>query len=259
MGAGGAGMAGADLSDVGTLNPASLNHLRGFFIKSSLYQFELQSSSYNGWGLAFYDATRISSIPAGVHYSQGQFKNPNIREKILGLGLAGFISPQWSWGLAFNYQELEGTNLNSTRHTMSSFDLGLHYAEAPHIGWGLAFLNLGQGKHNMIPAALIRPETLGLGWVYIFEQILRIKIDYQAKEVSKASGTSVVALGLEKNISDFFMFRLGFNSEEGRLGYAAGLSFNGPKFAIHYGFGKKEKAKAFIEETRHQVDFEIPF
>lgn len=238
---GGTGRAAVEAGDASFLNPATLVHLRGRHLFSSVTQDE--------YAVTLSDNTQESVIPTAfgfVKHTRDLLSKGELQEQDLSLSLADFIVDKWTIGITGHYLE---QRLGEARYMQTNGDLGVVFTPNAKIGAGLVVYNIF-GERVDIPEELRKKRSAGAGFNYIYKKYVRIRLD--------ATTESEYMAGLETYINAFIISRLGYsiNAPEQRNLFTAGMGFKGPRFAINYAYeGNPESSSDY----RHSVDLGIPF
>jgi len=123
---------------------------------------------------------------------------------------------------------------------------------------GLAYVWHAIGRpSDRVPTALRENPTQTLGAFFKTEGFMRLRADLSRQERDNPDHKMDFIFSLEAKTSDFFIFRLAHSWEglEGQNRLGAGLSFEGPRLKLDYGFQKS----LADSETMHGVDLRIPF
>lgn len=241
---GGTGRGAVEPHDALIVNPSTLPHLRGRYLFASFAKDETAAS--------LSDNTQESTLPAGFAFYQKQnFISINgaledVKQQDLALALADFINEKWAMGLTGHYLVQSYRNIS---YNQSNADLGFLYNPSPLMGLGFVFYNI-MGSTADIPEILRLKTSAGVGFNYIYRELIRFRID--------GTTDSIFGLGLETYLNKFIITRFGYSKDvdDNREIGCAGLGFNGPRFQINYAYaGNPQKSSDY----RHSVDLVIPF
>ncbi len=238
-GLGGAGRAAVAPGDVSTMNPATLAHLRGYYLYSKYLPGEM--------AYAISDNTIDSVIPASVYYYQ------NIQEKNFKLSFAEQVRKKLSFGATGSFNQYKHGEEFISRGNM---DLGLSFVPQNNMGFGLVAYNVLGPSGNDLIKEQTAPQ-IGFGSHFMYKGFLRLRADYVTGNNYKMSDGQVM-VGTENYLNRWMTLRLGYqeNLSDIRDLATAGWGFDLPKFKLNY---------AYLTETgsdptvRHSVDLSIPF
>ena len=237
---GGTGRAAVEAGDGVFLNPSTLVHLRGTFLYSSFAKDE--------YAVTLTDNSPATVLPASLGFVQKTLEvaQGELVQQDIIFSLAEFFADKWSIGLTGHYltQTIPG---NSYRQPNA--DLGFMYTPKAHIGFALVGYNIF-GEKSEIPDNFRVKSSVGAGFNYIYEALIRFRADVTSE--------SVFMGGLESYFNEFLIVRLGYSTDtdDKRDLATFGVAFKGPRFAINYAYqGNPENSGDY----RHSVDLEIPF
>lgn len=244
---GGSGRAAVESGDATFLNPATLAHLRDRTFFSSFAKDEMAFS--------LTDNSEDAAIPGGLSYLQTKSDNGilKIKNNDLALSLAGAITQKFSFGLTAHYFQ---SDVNETHYSQTNADLGLIFIPRKNWGLGAVVYNVF-GARNDVPAAVVLRPKFGLGFNYLYQELMRFRLD-MASAPDYNFGRSTVMGGFETFFAQFLVWRLGAQYD-GLLEQTlttAGLGFVGPRFSVNYAYQGATKDSSVY---RHSVDLVIPF
>ena len=238
---GGTGRAAIEAGDVSFLNPASLVHLRGQHLFSSVATDE--------YAVSLSDNTGESAFPGAMAFVQkhrtvsaGELSNSDI-----SMSVAEFAVERFAMGLTAHYIE-QRIKDGDSYHKMNG-DIGFIFTPKPHIGVGLVVYNIF-GEKSEIPEELRVKTVAAAGFNYIYRANWRARFDVDSE--------SVLMAGLETYVNRYIITRIGYSDDvdDKRQLLTAGLGFKGPKFGINYAYeGNPQNS----EDYRHSVDLAVPF
>ncbi|MEK2647177.1 hypothetical protein [Bdellovibrio sp. BCCA] len=237
---GGTGRAAVEAGDASFLNPGTLVHLRGHYLFSSFAKDE--------FAITLSDNSPESFLPAALGYVQKNSDVPQGELKFsdINMSLAEFVVDKWALGVTGHYFEFKIPN---SSYRQVNGDLGLIYTPKANIGWALVVYNIF-GENKDIPEAF-RPKTsVGGGFNYIYQAMVRFRLD--------ATSESVYMAGIETYVNQFIITRFGYSNDtdDKRELITAGVGFKGPRFALNYAYQGNPQISG---DYRHSVDLEIPF
>lgn len=236
---GGAGRAAVAPGDVSTLNPATLAHLRGYYLYSKYLPGEM--------AYAISDNTMESVLPASVYYYQ------NIQEKNFRLSFAEQMTRKISLGVSGTYYQFKNGEEFISR---ANFDMGLSFVPRSNVGFGLVAYNLIGASANEV----IKDQTsplIGIGSHFIYMGFLRFRADFVTGNNYKISDGQFM-FGAENYLNRWMTFRLGYQENMGNIKdiATAGWGFDLPRFKLNYAFLSETGSEPLV---RHSVDLSIPF
>lgn len=236
---GGSGRAAIDPGDVSFLNPATLAHLRGYFVYTG------HASGQTVVGLS--DNTPDSVLPAAFAYSKFN-QTQDVR-----LSFADFISPTWTIGVTGHYFSLREEERS---YNQFNADIGIAYVPRWNLGFGLVFYNVVGEAKNFPEAYRIKPE-IGLGFNYIYRKFLRWRLDLVGSQANNYTLPSVMG-GMESYMNKWMLLRLGYRLENSTDSSFAttGLGLELPRFRFNYAY---EGDTRVVSNSRHSIDLSIPF
>lgn len=241
---GGTGRAAVEPGDALLLNSATLPHLQGRFLFTSVAQDEFVVS--------LSDNTKESTLPAGLSYVEKKSERTiagvlsNYKFSDIAITLADFIVDKWSVGLVGHYIT---QSLNQANYIHTNTDLGFLFTPNPNLGVGLVFYNLF-GEKADLPREIREKNYIGAGVNYIYHDTVRFRLD--------GTSEAILGVGIETYLNRFIITRFGYSNDfdDQRQLLAAGVGFNGPRFQLNYAYaGNTQKSSDY----RHSVDMVIPF
>lgn len=238
--AGGTGRAAVEAGDATFLNPAALVHLRGHYLFSSFAKDEM--------AIVLSDNSEESFLPAALGYAQktSNVSAGELTQQDITFSLAEFVVDKWAFGVSGHYLE---QRLSTSSYRQTNADIGVIYTPQPYLGLALVAYNVF-GDNRDVPESLRTKSTLAIGFNYIYQSMVRARID--------GTSDSVVMAGLETYINKFLITRIGYQSDvdDHRELITAGVGFKGPRFALNYAYQGNTQISG---DYRHSVDLEIPF
>lgn len=238
-GLGGAGRAAVAPGDVSSMNPATLAHLRGYYLYSKYLPGE---TAY-----AISDNTMDSAIPASIYYYQ------NSQEKNFKLSFAEQLFRKVSIGFSGTYNQYKNGDEFLSR---GNLDVGLSFVPRGNLGFGLVAYNLLGASGNEIIRDRTTPQ-IGMGSHFIYKGFLRFRADYVTGNNYKISDGQIM-LGAENYLNRWMTFRLGYQENLGDIRdlATAGWGFDLPNFKVNYAYLTETGSEPTV---RHSVDLSIPF
>ncbi|HEX4924594.1 MAG TPA: hypothetical protein VFV50_10930 [Bdellovibrionales bacterium] len=255
---GGAGSAGVHILEASHLNPATLPHLKGYYMgvlynsASSQGSASAPASSVSGLGLVITDASDEVLIPAAASYTRGTRL----------VGPTEYVETEIHVGVGFNVVKRVSAGLSVDRITRTPSNgaelidhnatLGALFAPYDNLGFSLVFKNMLETRNiEMNPTT-----TVGAFWMY--EKLWRAYIDLSQPQKRNPSRREIVAVGVENSpIGGGLFIRTGgrWDQYEGRRFLTAGLGWDGPNLSLDYGYEKNLD----YDEYRHLVDMRVQF
>ena len=267
---GGAGRSSVDIGDSYILNPASIAHLRSPTIAFGSTSFRPESfsfdklTSYEGWHLSLSENDQDALFGSSVYLSQIRNNNPDSnfysahQFNDAWFNIGNFIMPRVSMGISYHLRETQTLFKNYQEHNLG---LGFLWIPMEKMGVGVSFQNL-KSPTSAIPKEHSLGSTTGIGFLYLPQDYLRLRLDYSKKFHQLSSQSmSELAFGLENSMNSWLLTRIGIAHQRTDENISTrkitfGLGFSGPRFGIHYGFQLFQLAQ---RGTEHSVDFMIPF
>ncbi len=270
---GGAGRSSVDIGDSYVLNPASVAHLRRPTIAFGTTVFKPESHSldnfdklvsYEGWHMSLSENDQDAPFGSSIYLSQIRNNNPDSnfysahQFNDAWFNFGNFIMPRVSMGLSYHLRETQTLLKNYQEHNLS---LGFLWIPLEKMGIGVSFHNLNSPS-SAIPKEHTLGSTTGIGFLYLPQDYLRLRLDYSKKFHQLTSQSmSELAFGLENSMNSWLLTRIGIAHQRTDENVSIrkitfGLGFSGPRFGIHYGFQLYQLAQ---RGTEHSVDFMIPF
>lgn len=257
---GGAGRAGADPSEAGWLNPATLVHVRSYHFSVSHQQSHRDTGDgYRDFGLMLADGGE-DKLAAG---SFGYVQRSTLRggagaiaseQKDLQASVAAFL-PGERISLGLGYRRLIHAQPGNDI-TQDTFTLGMLMPFGDTFGIGLVGQDLAGGSSSAPPEARLIP-SFGVGMHATFASILQVRADVIRLLRENPGARSDVRLGLESWFRPDFAFRLGGAWLENRdeTWLTTGIGFKGPRLSFGYAFEKEIRT---TNGTRHTFDLWLP-
>ena len=259
MGAGGAGLASAEVSESVFLNPASLAHApsfsSGWFYKDGFVKGENHTTDY---GATFVDNSKDVFVPGAFSYIK---RNRNFEglapadETYWQVAVGKFMHDQFSMGLTLYYLAIE---TDGKKYTRLNGDLGFMWNPSPNFGWGVVIYNLRKPDLET-PDYLNYKPFAAIGLNFILTELVRVRMDIGQQLIDNPLGRHVIKAGLETFINRFVVLRLGgqFDRLVGTDETTLGLSFLGPRFSLDYAINYRQSDVS--KGPLHSVDLRIPF
>lgn len=266
----GAGNSSVDLGESYLLNPGSIAHLRGagITIGNSSYHSatkEPNKNQFNGWYLTLNEFGSDSMFATSIYVGQSQLQQkynlefPTLSYNDTRLTIGNFILPGLSAGISY---QLHSTATPFRKFQENGFSLGFLWTMTESFGFGFSAQNLASTVKNDIPDFITLGTSTGLGFLYIYENYLRLRLDLnRTMHKLESQSMSEWALGLENMINHWILTRIGIarshtldHTTTQKLSF--GIGFAGPRFGIHYALQQYQISQNGQE---HSVDFVIPF
>ena len=257
---GGTGRAASEPEEGVFLNPAVLPHAKEF--STALFYDDGQVGDGLGettLGVSFVDNTEGIFIPGSVSYLRRRrtFPGmPSVNEEYWQVSVGKFVTQYLSLGLSIHNRSIDQEGAEDFTYWNGS--LGGLWAPSPQWGLGLVWENFSAKQKDSIPGYLEDLPEVGLGFVYLFENILKARLDASQLLEENPDKKWKLGLGVETYLNNFMALRLGAELDEvsDRQFVTAGLAFLGPRLKIDYAFRKNTKDG---KGAMHSVDFRVPF
>ncbi len=256
---GGAGRAASDPAESSFLNPASLRHLKQYYVGAIYEQGESPTVGRDKqYGIILADGSPDKVLPGAFSYLRRHIDTPvgaKILEQDYRISLADFVTDAVSMGFGGHYlmHEID----RGPRYFQANLDVGLLYTPLKYFGVGLVGHDL-LAVDGKVPLGFQTVPTLGLGFHFIAMELIRTRFDVVRPLKHNRYNRTNVGAGVETLFADFLAFRFGvnFKETENKTLLAAGLGYLGPRLAMSYTF---EKDRRVAKATRHFVDLSLPF
>lgn len=250
---GGAGRASSG-SESHLLNPATVAHLQSYHI-DYYYRFaRLESQgSTRDWSVNVADGNQDSLIRAGFAYINTQrngLGDSRFREENFILSLGGFVYEQLALGIQAHYWAEHGPQ--QPKDILYQFSTGVVWNPSEVTGIALVFHNM-LDKHEPV----LRPEV-GTGFVYIYEEIFRARLDLIQPQKFNPNKKGIIALGAESAFPIGFRFRFGarWDDVQKQTWLTGGLAFEGPRLALGFSYEKDTQTRFY---DRQSFDLKLVF
>ncbi|MES2856502.1 MAG: hypothetical protein V4692_11595, partial [Bdellovibrionota bacterium] len=167
--------------------------------------------------------------------------------------VAGFIFSKLSVGLAVHRFMSSALEVSSNQ---DNGNLGFLYTPNKSMGFGLVGYDLLNASETVPMVARLK-RTYAVGMHYIYEEMLRLRLDLVHPEVGNPGRRTEVMTGLETFFTDDFAFRLGahFKEPTDQTFLTTGMGFKGPRLSFDYSFQKDIRAS---DGYRHMFDLWLP-
>lgn len=257
---GGTGRAATEAEEGQFLNPAILPHAREF--SSAIFYADGEMGKGLGqtvMGVGFVDNTEGVLIPGGLTYLKTRRTFPDkppVNEQYGLVAIGGFLARHFTGGLSIHYRDiveeggLDASVWNST--------LGLLFAPQPDWGIGLTWDHFLTEDSDKLPKHLRDMPELGLGAVYLYNEIFRFRLDVAKALEKDVQRKYRFGFGIETFTSSFLAVRVGAERDEiaDKTFVSAGWAFAGPRLKLDYSF-KNDVRNG--NGAMHSVDFRVPF
>ncbi len=251
----GASIATAEPTDSVFDNPATINQVKNQFFISSFVADQMT--------LALVDNNRDNFFPAGLFYNQKKYEDDRPlelqEEHTFGLAAGGIVVPRLQYGIAIKSEQYR---IGDQRYKQIGSDIGLLFVPTVNFGVGLVRYNAISSADKEIEKE-VGVSAWGVGVNYFYKQIIKLKMDFQAREELNPKGGFVEA-GIESRLGTFTAFRMGYSwlVAQNELDpspidrkYTMGFGFLGPQFHINYAYIDEKPSN----ESVHSIDLAIPF
>jgi hypothetical protein len=251
-GTAGSGRAAVEATEAPSLNPAAISYMHGYFFNSGYSAL----ATGNSFSASFTDNLPDTMIPSSLMYRQSNIKTAAKKDwtvQDFHFSAANFLGDNFSLGFAFNHRI---DSLNNNKYAQTNMSVGTIADLTPALSLAFVFDNIADPQPDTPQDLRLKPGT-SVGLSYNFRRFLRLRLDLESPSGSNSFSHPTVSTGLESYFNRWLVLRLGARKEtEAKLDrYGGGLSFIGPKFAIHYGYLNSPQDE---NETRHAVDLAIP-
>jgi hypothetical protein len=255
---GGVGAAVVEAGETPFQNPAGIAHLRGYRFTSGYSVFnESEAIKNSSWAFSLTENTKDTVVPTSLSYYQtkheeiDQLQNEYLIREIR-LGFANFFKRKWSFGLGVNFNE---NRYREKSWTQTNLVAGMLFAPSPKIGFGMFINNLVPPKSE-VPEVVRQKQISSFGTTVNYLKYIRIKADIRSAE-NLNFGKPTIGGGIETYMNDWVIFRIGAqkNYQLNQEFYSTGLSFDGPRFGLHYGFLMSPEDTRL---TSHAIDLSLP-
>ncbi len=258
-GVGGAGVASVEVVESSFFNPASLAHapsfVGGVFYKDGWLDGVNHTSEL---AVNMVDNSEGVIIPGGFGFIQRRTNYlglPSVDKKLWNLSFGNFFISKLAFGASFHYVESE-----TSSESYDDFNLtaGIIWNPHPDWGFGLSCYNL-LGGNEEIPLYFRELANLTAGFTFIASEFLRVRFDVAKLLEQNPDANLVLKGGIESFLSEYFILRLGWNSDQNsnQETLTAGFSFVGPRFTLDYAY--QQKQQGIVNGPLHSVDLSFPF
>ncbi len=257
---GGTGRAATEAEEGQFLNPAILPHAREF--SSAIFYADGEMGKGLGqtvMGVGFVDNTEGVLIPGGLTYLKTRRTFPDkppVNEQYGLVAIGGFLARHFTGGLSIHYRDIvEEGGLDTS---VWNGTLGLLFAPQPDWGIGLTWDHFLTGDSDKLPKHLRDMPELGLGAVYLYNEIFRFRLDVAKALEKDVQRKYRFGFGIETFTSSFLAVRVGAERDEiaDKTFVSAGWAFAGPRLKLDYSF-KNDVRNG--NGAMHSVDFRVPF
>lgn len=255
---GGAGTAGVHILEASHLNPATLPHLKGYYMgvlyNSSASQGDASApaTSVSGLGLVITDASEEVLIPAAASYTRGTrlVGSTEFTETEIHVGIGFKVVKRVSAGVSVD--RVTRTQTSGPEFIDHNATVGALYAPYDNLGFAVVFRNMLETRNiEMNPTT-----TIGAFWMY--EKLWRAYLDLSQPQKRNPSRREIIAIGVENSpLGGGVFIRTGgrWDQYEGKRFMTAGLGWDGPNLSLDYGYEKNLD----YDEYRHLVDMRVQF
>ncbi len=241
---GGAGIAAIDPGESSKINPASLTHIKNYYVVLKYFNLPPAESSsskrHSTYGIGVVDGGKSAKFPGAFNYNYNS--NSIITEHSYALSLAGQVARKVSIGLTAHYDKRK---TQSKKIERKNFDFGILFTPVRRLGLGIVgydILDLSDDGFNEF-------KRLGTGLHAMAHRLLRLRLDYTFSLDSDFEYKSL-NLGTESILGGDFRLRIGYQSLEINDDFeffTAGIGWDGPKlkfnYAVRLGIDGKNKDK----------------
>ena len=293
---GNSGRAKINPSECVFLNPACLPHYRGY--EMSLFgqwQDFTDQNTPNTFGFSLSDNGGLGVWPMSFAFLKRNLYNPaynpespdqnNIQETGYHLSLAKFIFKGFTFGVGYHHTVYQ---IDDKKFPYQQLHFAVLYTPTSDIGLTAVAYNLFtlEGKKNVRflgSHKAFLEKSLALGGQYLLTKKWKFSVDgIYYPELPKGKKLQL-GLGIENNLNDFLIFRLGFNKNLvfDSSHWSAGFGLDLPRFRIDYSYRKNPSPSqgsspysssnsspqlgseghiwAPSEQQAHGIDIKIPF
>jgi hypothetical protein len=251
-GTAGSGRAAVEQTEAPSLNPANISFMHGYFFNSGYDALAVGTA----FSFSLTDNLPDTMIPSSIMYRQDNLKTDTRQDwtkQMIRWSVANFMTEDLSLGFAFNHRI---DSLLNTKYTQTNMSVGTLATLTPQLSLAVIFDNIVDPQPGTPGDLRLKPGT-SMGLSYNFRRFLRLRFDIETPPESNSFSQPSFSTGLETYFNHWIILRFGGRKDlASKLDhYGGGLSFIGPKFAIHYGYLSSPQDE---RETRHAVDLAIP-
>ncbi len=252
-----AGRAAVEASESPYGNPATLAHMKGYYLTAGFGATKQSNAGTNqDLAVSVTDSMKETVVPTSFSYAQNTTRPEGFTDDVLSrafkLSFGNMMRKDFAFGLGINYQD---DRTPQERYSQTNVQTGFLWTPNQNLGVAVTF-------DNMVPPQTSVPEThrlkqtISTGVSYNYQKIVRLKADIISAENNTANKPTLAA-GMESYMNRWIILRWGLqrnNQLEANL-YTAGLGFAGPKFGLHYAYQNSPQNESL---TRHSVDLALP-
>ncbi len=256
---GGAGRAAVDGGESAFMNPASIAHLRDYFVGLHYERGEHpREGDFSRYAIQISDGTS-SLIPGGASIYRQKIDLPDgagsRTDQDIQAGIAGFVMPKFALGLSGHYFTQSGQGRDNAQWNGT---LGAIFSPADDLGIGLVGYDIAPIATDALMDRRLTP-TFALGCHYVFSELLRIRLDFVRPDIQPAFADHRINVmgGIESFFATTFVFRLGAQALEtaDQMNLTAGFGYHGPRLSLDYSFQKDIRSAGGV---RHLIDLWLP-
>lgn len=257
---GGTGRAATEAEEGQFLNPAILPHAREF--SSAIFYADGEVGKGLGetvMGIGFIDNTEGVLVPGGFSYLKKRRTfpgGPPVDEQYGLISIGGFLAKHFTGGLSVHYRDV--VEKGGLSLSVWNGSLGFLFAPQPEWGIGLTWDHFLTRDSDKLPKHLRDFPVLGLGAVYLYNDIFRFRLDVAKSLERDLQCKYRFGFGIETFTSSFLAVRVGTERDDitDKTFVTAGWAFAGPRLKLDYSF-KKDVRNG--NGAMHSVDFRVPF
>lgn len=256
---GGAGRAAVDGGESAFLNPASIAHMREYFVGMHYQRGEHpREGDFSRYALQLTDGTS-ALIPGGASIYRQKIDLPNgagsRTDQDIQVGVAGFAIPKLAVGVSGHYFTQSGQGRDDTQWNGG---VGLIFSPTDDLGVGLVGYDIAPVPSDALVDRRLIP-TFALGLHYVFSDLLRVRLDLVRPDIQPTFTDHRINVmgGLESFFATTFVFRLGMQALEtaDQMNLTAGFGYHGPRLSVDYSFQKDIRSAGGV---RHLIDLWLP-
>lgn len=248
----GSGRATFDRTEAPSQNPAAVAHLKGYFFNTGYATLDKGNQFY----VSLTDNLPDTLLPSSIQYSQWDQKTKNMRDwstQKIQFGVGNYIANLFALGFGLQHRI---DSFAATKYTQTNLRVGTLYNLNSKFSFALVFENILEADSSIPKEYRFFPGT-SIGASYLYQKLMRIRFDLETPERSNSFNYPSLAAAMETYWNRWIILRFSARKElETKIDqYGGGISFVGPKFALHYGYIQSPQDEKL---TRHAVDLAIP-
>lgn len=256
---GGAGRAAIDPSEAGLLNPATVAHLRRYYVSGN-YGFgsHVNDGDLQQFGVLLADGTEGNAFPGSLSYVRRTINRRDgvrLTQSDINIAIAEFAGDRIAFGLSAHRR----TDELSSGGDWEQYNGTLGILVTPYEFLGLGFVLYDfLPLNDFAPAGVQTVPTFAIGSNFLIGETFRIRLDLVRPDKQNPNRRTNVMAGFDSYFRPDFSFRFGglWSETTDQTFVTAGLGYKGPKLSFDYTFQKDVRV---AEGARHLFDLWIPF